>query len=300
MASESQEDRDRFEAWKEWKRVCDYFKCNGETCRLIGDFVFRRLKSAMIRNAAAASNKDWSVVRFSDFFHLEEGEAAAEKNQDIAFGCFEQLLTMKENKGGIRGMKPKDWLFESGTRSGVEGRCSSGIKTELLRMLTFESRKKPKHESFDPKSTEGQTSTDETDGTPGCSGAVFKQIRNGVPTDSDMQAYQDRAEILARDLFDHCDHVARVALLAKYFRISTDDPRVNAAAGAGRSKLSSHFRDFSLHAQAVIDAEGFERDEQDEAALLSKLIFEALMEKLCQWAKHAEKMEWAASSIASD
>lgn len=290
----------RFNAWKDWKRVCDYFKCSGETRRLIGDYVFKRLRNTMIRNAAAANSKEWSVIKFSDFFHLEEGDVAVERNRDVAFGCFEQLLTMKENKGGIRGMKPKDWLFETGTRSVVEGRCTMGIKTELLRMLTFESRKKPIHEPFDPQQVEGPASVDESKSTSSCSQAVLRQIRKGVPGEADHKAYQVRAEALAEELFASCDHVARVAVLAKYFRISTDDPQINDAAEAGRTKLSDHFREFASRTQTLLEGEGFERDEQDEAELLNKLTFEALLKKLCNWAKTAEKMKWAASYIAND
>lgn len=247
----------------------------------------------MIQNAKYADSKNWSVIKFSDFFRYEEGEATAERNRDIAFLCFEELLKGKSEKG-IRGLKPKDWLFEDGTRSRLEGRCVQGIKTELLRELTFETRRKNLNESFDPKLLESY-GTRENPNFP--VSLARKLLEFGLPSEVDYMAYNSRAEVLAERLFNACGPVARVAVLAKFCKISTDDPRVNDAAGAKRTKISNEFIAFSQKARTLIAAEGFQRDEQNEAQLLTKLTFDALLRKLLNWAKSSEKMEWAASFI---
>ncbi|MGZ0710077.1 hypothetical protein ACWPKO_17240 [Coraliomargarita sp. W4R53] len=277
---------ERHAAWLEWKRICDWSKCDDSTQGLLGAFVFARLKSAIY--ASTANEREWSPVRFEDFF-LTQGEDCNSKNLEIAFLTFEGHLL------GIRRKdekKPKDWLFEQGSLKCVEGRVTCGLKTEIVRAITGTKRRVSRISTFDtqshPEAEEGISVPKEL---------VDKFFHKGAPSENDVEIYEQAAAVVGRQLFEASSLCARVAYVAKHCKVSTADLRVNEAAGAQKTKLSKEYRDFMLSIGDAIEAEEFAPEELSEKRYFARLVLSVIDVEMIEWAKSAEKMEWAASII---
>jgi len=276
----------RYAAWSEWKRICDWRKCDANTRNLLGTFVFVRLKSAL--NICARSEKEWSPVRYEDFF-VTEGEDCESKNLKISFLTLESHLLARKQ---IKGKKPKDWLFECGTLNVVEGRVSSGIKTAIIRAIIGKKRRKPRITTFDP-----QTQPDAEEGHSVSAELLNTFFRKGDPNAKDVESYEKAALQVSQNVLASSSNIARVVHVAKCCKVSTADPRVNKAAGAQKSKLSKEYNLFLQSIKTAIDTEEFAPDELSEQRFFARLILSFLDQMIVKWAKSAEKMEWAASII---
>lgn len=277
---------ERFSAWQEWKRICDWSKCDGSTQNLLGTFVFKRLKAAIY--ACAGDQKEWSPVKYEDFFKTQ-GEHCESKNLELAFLSFEgHLLGIKRKDQ----KKPKDWLFEKATLNCVEGRVTCGLKTDIIRAITGTKRRVDRISTFD---TQSQYAAG--DGTLVPKELLDKFFCKGDPSVNDIESYEQTAAVVGQRVFEASNLYARVAHVAKYCKVSTADTRVNEAAGAQKTKLSKEYSVFLRSIGSAIEAEEFAPDELSEKRFFARLVLSVIDDNMIKWTQSAEKMDWAASII---
>lgn len=274
----------RFAAWRTWKELCDYDRCPAEDRAQISEFVYRRLNDKLFQyEQERRQTGGFGTLRADDLFPKLEGREV--KNHDLAFQLFQQHLIGKK----IGGKQSKDWLFEAGTRSAVEGRATRVIKSVLFREITGEDRKGQRvKETFNPNAE--RTEAEESGYSSELLDAFYKR---GVDQPFVLERYRERAEVVATQLFGSCSQVARVAWVAKRCNISTDDTRVNRSANVGRTKISQEWRAFLSAVDKALDAEGFEPGEGVELRCFLQMLAGALDDLMRKWSDSAENMHWA-------